>query len=162
MITEEIFGSDEFKRAEQVLIFASTGTEFDTSLIADECRKTGKRLFYPKCTDKNGRMTFYLVSDADDLECGMYKIFEPKSNLPEYAFENGDIILVPALSVDKNFMRIGYGKGYYDRFLQNFQGVSICPCYKEMMTRELPTDEFDIQVDVIATETGFYRKEDIL
>lgn len=161
-ISDYIINSEYFKNARNVLIFAPTGSEFDTELIAAESRKLSKALFYPKCADKNGIMNFFLVNNESDFESGMYGIREPREGCSEYKERDGDIIIVPALSVDRGFIRIGYGKGYYDRFLKNFHGVSICPCYEEMRTILLPADEFDKKVDVVATENGLYKKEVIL
>lgn len=159
MISDNILNSPYFKNANQVLVFASTSSEFNTAHIIEKCRNMNKNVYYPKCLDKKGGMKFFLVGNDDDLKCGMYGIYEPKAHCTEYTFRSDDIVIVPALSVDKNFYRIGYGKGYYDRFLKEFQGKSICPCYEEMRTDKLPTDEFDIAVDFVATETGFYQKE---
>lgn len=161
-ISERIINTEYFKNASQVLLFAATGSEFDTSLLRSSCIETGKKTYYPRCSDKNGAMRFFLVKSESDLECGMYNIREPKIGCPEYSELTGDIAIVPALSADMSFKRLGYGKGYYDRFLKDFHGVSICPCYEAMRTDMLPADEFDISVDFVAAETGFYKKEGIL
>lgn len=152
IISEKIIQSDYFKMAEQVLVFASTDEEFDTRYIIERCRHEHKRVFYPRCLDKNGNMEFFKVDCVGDLEIGIMGILEPKSTCKPYKYKENDIVIVPALSVDKNHYRIGYGGGYYDRFLKNFNGVSICPCYEEMRTECLPADEYDIKVSVIATD----------
>ena len=97
-------------------------------------------------------MKFYKTNSAEDLEIGMYNIYEPKSYCEEYKSKNNDLIIVPCLSVDKENYRIGYGKGYYDKFLKNFSGISICPCYKEMLTDKLPTDKYDIKINILVTQ----------
>lgn len=151
-ISEKIINSDYFKKAEQVLVFASTDEEFDTRYIIERCRTEHKRVFYPLCLDRDSNMEFLKVDSVGDLELGSYKLLEPKKTCKKYKPKENDIIIVPALSVDKNKNRIGYGKGYYDRFLKNFNGVSICPCYSEMQWDALPTDEYDIKVSIIATD----------
>ncbi len=151
-ISRKIIESDYFKKAEQILIFASSDDEFDTRFIIERCRMEYKRVFYPLCTDGNGNMKFLKVDSVGDLKVGMYNIPEPKSYCKEYKCCENDIVIVPCLSVDKNGYRIGYGKGYYDRFLKNFNGVSICPCYESLLMDKLPTDEYDIKVDIIVTE----------
>ncbi len=151
-ISEKIINTDYFKNAEQILVFASTDEEFDTRYIIERCRIEYKRVFYPRCFDKNGNMEFFKVDSVGDLEIGMMGLLEPKHTCKPYKSKENDIIIVPALSVDKNKYRIGYGGGYYDRFLKNFNGVSICPCYSEMCSESLPTDEYDIKVSVVATE----------
>ncbi len=159
-ISEIITASDYFKNAEQVLVFSSTDDEFDTNYIIERCRKEGKSILYPVCTDSIGNMKFFKANSEDDLSIGMYGICEPKTYCEEYKQKENEIIIVPCLSVDKNGYRIGYGKGYYDRFLKNFNGVSICPCYEEMLTDTLPTDEYDIKVNIIVTQNSI--KEVIL
>ena len=159
-ISKAITASNYFKNAEQVLVFSSTDDEFDTSYIIERCRNEEKSIFYPVCTDSNGNMKFFKVNSKDDLSVGMYGISEPKPYCKEYKPKENDIIIVPCLSVDKNGYRIGYGKGYYDRFLKNFNGVSICPCHEEMLTDTLPTDEYDIKVNIIVTQNS--TKEVIL
>lgn len=151
-ISHKIIESDFFKNSGQVLVFSSTEDEFDTNLIVKSCRKEGKAVFYPICLDKTGNMQFRRVDSPDDLQIGMYNISEPEAHCEEYKQKHNDLVIVPALSVDKNHCRIGYGKGYYDRFLKKFNGVSVCPCYSEMCEDELPTDEYDIKVNIIVTE----------
>lgn len=151
-ISEKIIKSDYFKKAEQVLVFASTDEEFDTRYIIERCRTQHKRVFYPRCLDSDGNMEFLKVDCVGDLEVGMWDIPEPKKTCKKYREKENDLVIVPALSVDKSKNRIGYGKGYYDRFLKNFNGVSICPCYSEMHSEKLPADEYDIKVSYIATD----------
>lgn len=152
VISEKIIGSDYFKKAEQVLVFASTDEEFDTRYITQRCRAEHKRVFYPLCLDRDGNMEFLKVDCVEDLELGSYNLLEPKRTCKKYKPKENDLVIVPALSVDKNKHRIGYGKGYYDRFLKNFNGVSICPCYSEMYAENLPADEYDIKVSYVATD----------
>jgi len=151
-ISEKIINSDYFKKAEQVLVFASSPEEFDTRYIIERCRALHKRVFYPICLDRDGNMEFLKADCVGDLELGTYNILEPKRTCKKYKQRENDLVIVPALSVDKNHNRIGYGKGYYDRFLKKFNGVSICPCYCEMCTEKLPADENDIKVSFVATD----------
>lgn len=152
VISETIINSDYFKKAEQVLVFASTDEEFDTRYIIERCRFEHKRVFYPLCLDLDGNMEFLKVDSVGDLEIGSYKLLEPKKTCKKYREKENDLVIVPALSVDRNKNRIGYGKGYYDRFLKDFNGVSICPCYSEMYSESLPADEYDIKVSYVATD----------
>ena len=159
-ISQKIIRSEYFEEAQQVLVFSSSDDEFDTRYIIERCRMENKRVFYPLCTDKDGHMKFFEVDSVGDLQVGMYGISEPKSYCKEYKPEENDIVIVPCLSVDEKGYRIGYGKGYYDRFLKDFNGVSICPCYEEMLTDTIPTDEYDIKVNIIVTQNS--TKEVIL
>ncbi len=151
-ISKKIIESDFYKNANQALVFASTEDEFDTQFIIERCRIDGKKVFYPICLDNSGNMKFKKADSPDDLEIGMYNILEPKPYCKDYTEQKNDIIIVPCLSVDKEGYRIGYGKGYYDRFLKNFNGISICPCYDEMLTDKLPVEKTDIKIDVLVTQ----------
>lgn len=151
-ISFNIIKSDWFKKATQVLIFSSVGNEFDTRLLIDECRSLNKATFFPLCVDSFGKMEFLKVASSDDLQSGMYNIPEPKGTCEKYIQKENDLIIVPCLSVDREKNRIGYGKGYYDRFLKGFNGVSLCPCYCEMVTNKLPIDENDIKINIIVTD----------
>ena len=152
IISEKIINSDYFKNAEQVLVFASVGNEFDTSFIIEACRLNNKDLYFPLCIDYDGYMEFLKVNSLDDLKNGMYNIPEPKSHCGKYKEKDNDLVIVPCLSADRSRNRIGYGKGYYDRFLKDFSGVSIAPCYDEMLWDEIPTDKYDIKINIIVTD----------
>ena len=103
-------------------------------------------------------MSFYKINDFSEMKSGMYGILEPEEAEIYNNFSATDLIIVPALSVDKNFNRIGYGKGYYDRFLKDFKGVSVCPIYPELISKEVPTGQFDIPLDIIITPSEIYRR----
>ncbi len=151
-IAEKILALPCFKNATQVLLFASTDQEFNTRKIAEYCKANGKKVFYPRCLEEYGIMEFYKVNNGSDLSLHKYGILAPATTCEKYIEKENDVIIVPALSVDKNHYRLGYGGGYYDRFLKNFNGVSICPVYDELRVTALPTDKNDIKVSVIATD----------
>lgn len=152
IISEKIVNSDYFKNAEQVLIFSSTDDEFDTRYIIERCRLLYKRVFYPLCIDSEGKMEFYKVDSVGDLQVGMYNILEPKSTCKKYIPQDNDLIIVPCLSADRHKNRMGYGKGYYDRFLKDFNGMSVSPCYDILLEDEIPTDKYDMKINIIVTD----------
>ena len=152
IISDTICNSDQFKSAKQVLIFSSTDDEFDTKHIVKCCKAQAKDVFYPLCLDRDGNMEFFKVSHADDLVLGMYNIFEPKPTCEKYVQKENDLVIVPCLSADRQKNRIGYGKGYYDRFLKDFNGVSVSPCYNILLEDEIPTDKYDIKINIVVTD----------
>lgn len=152
IISEKIIKSDCFKKAEQVLVFSSTDDEFDTRYIIERCRESYKRVFYPRCIDKDGNMSFLKVDSVGDLTFGSFGILEPKETCKKYIPQENDLVIVPCLSADRQKNRIGYGKGYYDRFLKDFNGVSISPCYDILLEDEIPTDKYDMQINIIVTD----------
>ena len=66
--------------------------------------------------------------------------------------KENDLVIVPCLSADRQKNRIGYGKGYYDRFLKDFNGVSVSPCYDILLEDEIPTDKYDIKINIVVTD----------
>ncbi len=151
-ISKRICDLNCFQNARQVLLFSSKQDEFDTRYIIERCREQGKRTFFPLCLDKNGNMEFLKVDCLGDLTFGMYGILEPKPTCKKYKQLEGDVIIVPAVTVDRDFNRLGYGRGYYDRFLKDFNGIVICPCYEEFISDAVPTDNNDIKVSIIVTD----------
>lgn len=152
IISEKIINSDCFKKAEQVLVFSSTDDEFDTRYIIERCRESYKRVFYPRCIDKDGNMSFFKVDSVGDLTFGSFGILEPKETCKKYIPQDNDLVIVPCISADRQKNRIGYGKGYYDRFLKDFNGVSVSPCYDILLEDEIPTDKYDMQINIIVTD----------
>ncbi len=151
-----IVGSDLYNNADTVLAYWSVGSEVMTHKIIDRALRDKKKVALPKCTDKNGNMRFYYVASLYDLADGMYGIKEPLTDAIADVFNENSVCLVPGLSFDKKGYRLGYGKGYYDRFLSDFAGISIGLCYDSCLSDELPKDEFDIKVNYIITNTKIY------
>ena len=151
-ISEKIIKNDYFEDAQQVLVFSSTDDEFDTRYIIERCRESYKRVFYPRCIDKDGNMSFFKVDSVGDLTFGSFGILEPKETCKKYIPQDNDLVIVPCLSADRQKNRIGYGKGYYDRFLKDFNGVSVSPCYDILLEDEIPTDKYDMQINIIVTD----------
>ena len=151
-----LINSDMYKVADTVFAYWSVEDEADTRRIINRALSDNKRVALPKCIDKNGNMKFYYIASADDLSIGMYGIMEPCGEDEATAYGNCAICLVPGLSFDRYGYRLGYGKGYYDRFLKEFGGISIGLCYNACLSELLPKDEYDIKVDYIITDTKIY------
>lgn len=147
--------SDIYARAEQIFCYAALHDEINTNLIIDCALKDNKKVALPFCTDLNGNMEYYYIHSAEDLKTGSFGISEPDTEKCEKAlnFEKA-VCIVPALSFDAYGFRLGYGKGYYDRFLKKFTSVSVGLCYNELMSSRLPVNEFDESVSYIASEDG--------
>ena len=140
-----------------VFTYVSGNIEVDTFRIIHYSLKAGKRVAVPRCVNRTGEMKFYYFDSMNQLEEGHFGIFEPR---PEYCEEVLDysrgICLVPGLSFDLQGFRLGYGKGYYDRFLSVFHGVSVGLCYEDCLKPALPVDLFDKKTEVLVTERKIY------
>lgn len=141
---------DEFSECETVLLYYPVGRETNVLPIMSAALERGKRVAFPRCDKATHRMTFYYVSSSDELTVGAYGIPEPTTSLP-YGGERS-VCILPALAFDRERNRLGYGGGYYDRFLADYRGVSIAPVREGFLSDStLPTDEYDQKCDLLVT-----------
>ena len=153
-IQERVILMPEYKNARMVLSYVSTQDEISTALIIKDALCSGKIVAVPFCRGK-GEMEFYIITSAEKLRAGKYGILEPDISVCERvnpADFAGSVCIVPALAFDQNGYRIGYGGGYYDRFLQNYTGTSIGLCLQENLFDSLPKDSFDQKVCIVVTQ----------
>lgn len=157
-IAQQLFELPEFKTCPVVLCYVSFDDEVSTDEIVEYCLSHGKVLAVPRCIKDSIELKFHVVSSRDDLEIGEYGIMEPLTNCPELVETHNSICIVPCLSVDDRGYRLGYGKGYYDRFLAGFNGVSVGICYDILRSvSELIVDEYDVPLDFIITDKTVFR-----
>lgn len=152
LIYNYIIGLDEFIYASDVLIYYSINDEIDTLKLIKYSLEHKKRVFIPRCDDD---MDFYLVKNLNDLVNGKFNIMVSKSIVNDYC---NSICITPGICFDKAFYRIGYGKGYYDKFFKNYNGIKIGLCYDECLIDDCFHDNNDESVDIIVTEKKVLRK----
>lgn len=144
---EDIFGQVRplLDKASAVFTYASTNIEVDTRQIIGYCLSRGIPTALP--VSGESELAFYFIKSADELKPGRFNIDEPQPD-PEAAavVDKNTLCIVPALCADGEGARLGYGKGYYDRFLSGFPGMSVILCYKEFK-REVPVEPHDIKAD---------------
>ncbi len=152
-LAENLWELEEYKSCKTLLVFVSTPIEVDTSAIINKAFADGKRVAVPKCRDKHGQMDFYYIESKDSLKSGAYSIMEPDEEICEKVTDLSEgLCIVPGLCFDLQGFRLGFGKGYYDRFLDVFGGVTVGLCYSRYIEKELPKGIFDKSVDVLVTE----------
>lgn len=144
--------SEIFKKHDIILAYYPIKNEPNILPIIEYAVSIGKKVAFPICNTKDYELTFKFINDLNDLVNGAYNIPEPREDAKEYSYEIEALCIVPALSFDKRGYRIGYGKGFYDRFLSRFNGASIGLCYNDFFCEELPIDVTDQAVDVIITD----------
>lgn len=152
-LTERFLDLDEYKSCNTLFAYISRGIECDTSGIITRAFADGKLVAVPKCREKSNEMDFYYIKSYDDLRSGRYGIMEPDPKLCRLVtdFSQG-LCLVPGLCYDLQGYRLGFGGGYYDRFLTGFKGITAGICYSKCIVSELPRGPFDKAADILVTE----------
>ena len=148
-IHSQLFSLNDFINAKTVFTYVSFENEISTYKIIEKCFELNKKVAVPKCVDNN--LEFYYISSFSDLKNGSYNILEPITNLQATDFKNS-ICITPGIVFDKKGYRVGYGKGYYDRFFKEYTGIKIGLCYKECLIDDVFHDEFDVAVDYVITD----------
>ena len=147
---------EEFIAAGSVMIYYSIDREPRTIDIAETALKLGKTVAFPYCYN-GGRMEARVVKSLDELEPAMLKIPAPVKASTVIAPEDIDFIIVPALTYDRDGFRLGYGGGYYDRYLQSI-GAFKAGIGRELLIKpHLPREAHDVAVDCLVTESRITR-----
>lgn len=153
-ILERVLELTEIKNAKTVLCYVSTPIEVDTKKLIEKLILLGKAVAVPKCIDGTRDMNFYLISSLEQTEVGAFGVFEPNvgkcEKLRDY---RSAVCIIPGLMFDSEGYRLGYGKGYYDRFLSKFSGAKIGICFEKCYIENLPHGFFDVASDIVVTET---------
>ncbi len=152
ILQEKFLQTEEYKNADVLLAFVSKDIEIDTNMIINQALADGKTLALPKCKEEN-LMDFYIVDDLANLKEGYYGLSEPDSTKCQLLQSiDNSVCLVPGLAFDMEGYRIGFGKGYYDRFLLDFKGVTVGMCYTKCVEEKLPRGYYDRPIDILITE----------
>lgn len=155
-IIERLIALPEYKGAKRIFSYYSVGREIDTHALIDKAKKDGKQVFIPAIISK-GIMEFREYTGLNNLQMGKMNIPEPPESAETAAPELSDIIIVPGLAFDPSGARLGYGGGYYDRYLAYSNVFSIGLCRDLMLLSELPVESHDISVQCVLTETKSTR-----
>lgn len=151
-IAERFLSLPEYKNCKTLLAFISKDIEVETKKIVAKAFEDGKRVAVPKCDTETTTIAFYEISSYDDLESGFYGLLEPKPECKWVEDFSDCICMVPGLVYDRDGYRLGFGKGYYDRFLLNFEGVTVGVCYSRCVEHELPRGYYDRPINMVVTE----------
>jgi len=152
-ICQRITQTPEFQKAETVLLYCPVRGEIDLLSLVAICRKFGKEVGFP-ISMEDGSLIFRSPAKGERLTTGAYGIPEPSRTAKLSTVNEKTLCILPALSFDKNGNRLGYGKGYYDRFLETFPGMTLGAVYSQALAKELPVDEHDRPVDTVVCERG--------
>jgi len=137
-----------FKNAKKIGVYYPIGSEIFTQDIIQELLSKGKEVFLPKVMGES--MEFRKIIDFSSLEPGNFDIMEPKEECP--VDNNLDVILVPTVGISQIGVRLGYGYGFYDRFLAKNKTVAISLTLEKQIIKNIPKSEHDIIMNWIVTE----------
>lgn len=152
---EELFNSKIWKDADVVGVTLSHTHEWSTEPIIEEGWRTGKKVVVPKCIPESRQMEFYHLEKYDQLERVYFGLREPKPEDSALVKKNDiDLLLVPGLLFNEKGYRIGYGGGYFDRFIEGFPGKTLMIASDRQEYSPLPFEEFDQRVEYVLTESG--------
>ncbi|MFA9397881.1 MAG: 5-formyltetrahydrofolate cyclo-ligase [Clostridiaceae bacterium] len=143
----------QFTNANTIFTYVNFNNEIDTLKIIDVALKSNKTLCVPKVNKIDKEISAYSINSTADLEKGYFGILEPKNSCPLVSKENIDLILLPGLAFDINGNRIGYGGGFYDKYLEdlNENTYKIALSYEFQILESIPFDHFDKKANEIIT-----------
>ena len=154
-ITQKLLATPEYAEATTVLTYVSVLSEVSTRMFIEHALREGKTVAVPRCLTGH-RLEFVAITSLDQLVLAPFSLLEPARDLSALTEDqmSNTICIVPAIFVDTKGYRLGYGAGFYDRFLSTYSGKKICLAYQQNLSKtELPHTEFDVAVDMVITES---------
>lgn len=160
-ILNKFYETQYYKEAEKIFIYISYSSEINTKAIINKALKDNKKVYVPRTEFKTRHMDAVGITSLDDLSESTYGILEPSIEAPHIDPNELDLIVVPGVAFDRNGGRMGYGAGFYDRYLKKINKenmnkiVKLALAYELQMLDKVPMNEQDIPVDYIITENEF-------
>lgn len=133
---------------ENIASYYSFNSEVDTLKINSWILSHNKNLYLPKVT--NGVINFYKIDNLNDVSLGCFNVLEPNSNIIVSSDEI-DCMIIPLLAYNKDFYRMGYGKGYYDKYLKDYDGFKLGIAYNIQYANDLIVESHDEKLDFVIT-----------
>jgi 5-formyltetrahydrofolate cyclo-ligase len=151
----------EYASARTVMFYVDVRDEVRTRQALPTALGGDKRIVIPYCVD--GELELFHLESMDELEVGMYKILEPRSDLRDVAAKrlqptDLDLIMVPGVAFDRDGGRTGHGKGYYDKLLEHARPDAplVALAFESQMFPQIPCEAHDIYMDKVVTELATY------
>jgi len=159
LIADNFFSMDAVRDANIILAYYSYNNEVNTHGIIENLISMNKKIALPICKKDQADIAVSFISSKAELKPGIFGIQEPVSEMSSSVRpETIDVVIVPGIAFDRKGNRIGYGKGYYDRFLCSLSPsqLKIGLCFDFQLFDELPFDSHDVPVDCVITESHIY------
>ena len=150
-ISQDLFNqlvqTEKWQQASVIGLTMSDGLEWETRPIIEQAWKEGKKVAVPKAIKKGSQMDFRQIDSFDQVEAGFAGISEPDPDQTQsLAPEEIDLLVVPGRVFTPEGYRIGFGGGFYDRYLAKFDNPTISLVWQGQLTDNLPTDQYDLPV----------------
>lgn len=163
-VTQRLLFLPEYKKAETILIYLAFNKELDTSAFMQTAWQQKKKIVVPVCQPQDRSLLLSQLLAFNELAPGTWGIPEPKAEfLRPVPVQQIDLLIIPGVAFDSQGYRLGYGGGYFDRFLPTIRPdcTKVGLAYDFQLLDELPREPHDTAVDVIVTEcrTYYVKKE---
>lgn len=152
-IAQGLYSLPAYENAKKVMIYLSFGWEINTWPIVEDLQAKGKEVYVPVVQNKPKALLATAYTSRDELVPAIFGILEPRPGTPTVEPEQLDLVVVPALAFSAEGFRIGYGGGYYDRFLTKTSAQKVGLVYNSFI-RQLDPDPWDQAVDYLVSEEG--------
>ena len=159
-ILERVLSLEAYRRAKLVHTYVSSKeNEVDTRALICTCLNQGKRVAVPVVMPGTKTLAHALIDGLDQLVVGPWGLAQPDPAVVTWlpAAARIDLVVVPGLAFDRRGHRIGWGGGYYDRFLAQVQAVKIGLCYDALVLDCIPGEPHDVPVDLVVAATAIYQ-----
>ena len=171
-IAKKILEADWFKEADIVLSYHAFRSEVEVDVLNRAVLTQGKKLYLPKTYVKEKQIRFFEITDLSKLKRGYQKIWEPTGEEPEFSFETVKeeqkkvLMIMPGTAYDARGYRMGYGGGYYDRYLNAHEAewkmidfMTVFAAFSEQKMILIPGERCDVKPDVIVTEKEIMQRK---
>lgn len=155
VIVDKVLNTHLFKTASNIFIYHGVERELDTSKIIAEAFKQGKQVALPRVHGK-GDMRAHYYRHGDQMTVSSFGIPEPLPNSPEMKPGDIDLIIMPCVTCNSQGHRLGYGGGFYDRFLTKTAAITLLPYFDKLLVDQIPMQTHDQLMDVVLTEEATF------
>lgn len=157
VIAARLYEQPEWKKARTVGITLSMAHEVDTYPIIEQAWHSGKQVAVPKCDRETRTMVFRYITSYEQLETVYMNLKEPVPEITLKAIPSEiDLMIVPGLAFTQEGDRLGYGGGYYDRYLPSYNGSTAVLAFSEQLLTEVPLEPNDHKVQKIITDQAVF------
>lgn len=158
-IIDTLIDTDYYKESKKIFIYIGFGSEINTLKLIEIFLQGGKDVYVPKTNIQKKEMKAVKIKSLDKLALCKYGILEPDNEDEVIDREDIDLIIVPGVAFDKSGGRVGYGGGFYDKYLSKIirNTAKVALAYDFQIINEVPTEDHDIKIDCIITDKDIIK-----